>query len=184
MTMMMMKRFSSHLLLPPVTWPRIEEYKTERYCLYSPGCGSHSTHNIVLLIVLRQNRIFVWKGIFMTDSALFFTAECWVIRHVRKFATSDYSLRHVSASVRMEELGSHWTDFHEIWYFSTLRNFNFHSILTRITGTLHEDRYTFMIISHWIRLRMRNVSDKICRENQNTHFIFNNFFPKIVPFMR
>jgi hypothetical protein len=23
---------------------------------------------------------------------------------------------------------------------------------------------------------MRNVSDKICRENQNTHFIFNNLF--------
>jgi len=25
---------------------------------------------------------------------------------------------------------------------------------------------------------MRNVSDKSCRENQNTHIIFNNFFPK------
>ena len=23
---------------------------------------------------------------------------------------------------------------------------------------------------------MRNVSDKICRENQNTHFVFNKFF--------
>jgi hypothetical protein len=23
---------------------------------------------------------------------------------------------------------------------------------------------------------MRNVSDKSCRENQNTHFMFNNFF--------
>jgi len=31
---------------------------------------------------------------------------------------------------------------------------------------------------------MRNVSDKSCRENQNTHFVFSNFFPKIVPFMR
>jgi hypothetical protein len=31
---------------------------------------------------------------------------------------------------------------------------------------------------------MRNVLDKNCRENQNTHFMFNNFFPKIVPFMR
>jgi len=25
---------------------------------------------------------------------------------------------------------------------------------------------------------MRNVSDKSCRENYNTHFIFNNFFVK------
>jgi hypothetical protein len=30
---------------------------------------------------------------------------------------------------------------------------------------------------------MRNVSDKICRENQNPLFVFNNFFfPKIVYF--
>jgi hypothetical protein len=31
---------------------------------------------------------------------------------------------------------------------------------------------------------MRNVSDKSYRENKNTHFTFNNFFPKIVPFIR
>jgi hypothetical protein len=30
---------------------------------------------------------------------------------------------------------------------------------------------------------MRNVLDKICTENRNTHFMFNNFLPKIVPFM-
>jgi hypothetical protein len=32
--------------------------------------------------------------------------------------------------------------------------------------------------------RMRNASDKSCRENQNTYFMFNNFFSKMVPFMR
>jgi hypothetical protein len=30
---------------------------------------------------------------------------------------------------------------------------------------------------------MRNASHKICKENQNTHFVFSNFFSKIVPFM-
>ena len=40
-------------------------------------------------------------------------------------------------------------------------------------GTLLEDLCTFMPISRWILLRMRNVSDKSCRENQNTHFIFS-----------
>jgi len=30
---------------------------------------------------------------------------------------------------------------------------------------------------------MRNISDESCRENQNTRFMFNNIFPKIVPFM-
>jgi hypothetical protein len=29
-----------------------------------------------------------------------------------------------------------------------------------------------------------NVLDKRCRGNQNTHLIFNQLFPKIVPFMR
>jgi len=32
---------------------------------------------------------------------------------------------------------------------------------------------------------MGNISDKICRENQNTHFMFNAFlFPKLVQFTR
>ena len=37
-------------------------------------------------------------------------------------------------------------------------------------GTLHEDRCTFMTISRSVLLTVRNVSDKSCRENQNTHF--------------
>jgi len=43
---------------------------------------------------------------------------------------------------------------------------------------------TFTIISHSVLLRMREVSDKGCRENQMTYFVFNNFFPKVVPFIR
>jgi len=31
---------------------------------------------------------------------------------------------------------------------------------------------------------MKNVSYKVCRENQNTNYMFDNFLPKIVPFMR
>jgi hypothetical protein len=32
-----------------------------------------------------------------------------------------------------------------------------------------------LIISRSVLLRMRNVFDKYCRENQNTYFVFNNF---------
>jgi len=59
-------------------------------------------------------------------------------------------------------------------YFSKI--FNSHQIRTRITGSLHEDQYTFFIVSRSVLLRMRNVSDKSCRENQNTQFLFNTFF--------
>jgi hypothetical protein len=41
-------------------------------------------------------------------------------------------------------------------------------------GTVHVGKYTFLIISHSVRLRMRNVSDKSCRGNQNARFILNN----------
>jgi len=37
--------------------------------------------------------------------------------------------------------------------------------MTRTTGTLREDLYAFLIISRSVLLRMRNVSDKTCREN-------------------
>ena len=32
------------------------------------------------------------------------------------------------------------------------------------------------VLSRLFFLRMRNVADKSCRENQNTHFVFNTFF--------
>ena len=33
-----------------------------------------------------------------------------------------------------------------------------------------------IVVSRWILLRMRNISYKICRENQNTKFMFSKFF--------
>jgi uncharacterized protein YjiK len=64
------------------------------------------------------------------------------------------------------------------------RNFQFHPNIARITDTVLEDQYTILIISRTILLRTKNVSDKTYTENRNTHFMFNNLFSKIVPFMR
>jgi hypothetical protein len=47
-----------------------------------------------------------------------------------------------------------------------------------MTGALHEDQCKFFDESHWILLRMRSVSNKICGENQNTHFMLSSFFFK------
>jgi len=87
----------------------------------------------------------------------------------------------VCPSVRMEQLGSHGNCFMKfgIWerFQNLSRNFKFHYTMKRITGTLHEDLCTFIIISRSFLLRIRNISEKRCRENQNTSFIiFNNFF--------
>ena len=43
-------------------------------------------------------------------------------------------------------------------------------------GTLHEDQYIFLIIYRSVRRRLRNVSDKSCRGNQNLRLMFNVFF--------
>ena len=88
----------------------------------------------------------------------------------------------------MDRLGSHGTDFHEILFLrvffeNPLRKFKFHSNRTRIAVTLHGDQYTFLIISHSVRLIIRKILDKGYRENQNTCFIFKKFFffSKIAP---
>jgi len=63
-------------------------------------------------------------------------------------------------------------------HFSKLcqNNSSFIKNLARITDKLCEDVCTSMIITCWILVRIRNVSDKLFTENQNTCFVFNNFF--------
>jgi len=57
-------------------------------------------------------------------------------------------------------------------YFSKIcrENSNFYQNLKRPTGTSREDKYTFMKTSRSISRRMKNISDKIYRGIQNTHF--------------
>jgi hypothetical protein len=83
----------------------------------------------------------------------------------------------------------HWKDFHEIWNLNIFRKsvkkiqVSLKPVLNN-ADTLCEDQYTFKIISRRILLRMRNISHESFRENQNAHFMFNNFFSKVVSFMR
>jgi len=72
-----------------------------------------------------------------------------------------------------------------IWVFieNLSIKFKLHSNRTRITATLHEDQYSVLVISRSFLFRRWNVSGKRCRENQNTNFMFNSIFSKLVPFM-
>ena len=45
----------------------------------------------------------------------------------------------------------------------------------RVTGTLHEDQCTFLLLSPSFLLKLKKFQTS-CRENRNTHFIFNDFF--------
>jgi len=81
-------------------------------------------------------------------------------------------------SFSMEQLGSHWTDFHEIWYLSIFRksvqkNRSFYWNPPRKTGTWHENQQTaqhdWSYFAHFF-LEMRNVSDKVV-EKIKTHIL-------------
>ena len=70
------------------------------------------------------------------------------------------------------EVGSHWTDFQKIWYFENLkkkllRKFKFYYNRTRVTGTLHEDQYTFLITLIQFFLHEKFFSQKLERRSKH-----------------
>jgi hypothetical protein len=96
----------------------------------------------------------------------------------------------VRPSVRMEQLGSHWTDFHEMWHLSIFRKF-----VEKFQYSLKSDKndgyftwrpiYIFLSYLAQFFLEWKVFQKKRRRENRNTHFMFNNFFfSKIVPLTR
>jgi hypothetical protein len=112
--------------------------------------------------------------------------HCFIFRCICKILKSNCWLHHVSLSVYMAQLGSQLMDFREILYlcisWTSVKTIQVSLKSDKNVGTLHEGLCTFML-SYWIILKMRNVSDKCCRENQNTHFMFNDVFLKIGMFM-
>ena len=96
-----------------------------------------------------------------------------------KITESDYFVSSC-LSVPTEQLESHSTDFHEIWYpeyFSKICTEN--SSFTKIwqnNGHFTWRNLSLTIKPRSILLRMRNVSDKSCRWNQNTYFRFRKSY--------
>jgi len=78
----------------------------------------------------------------------------------------------VCLSLCIEQFNSHWMDFHEVWYLGIFKKL-LDSVSLKCDKNngyfLCEDVCTFMLVSPWMLLRLRNVSNKTCRENQNAH---------------
>jgi hypothetical protein len=78
----------------------------------------------------------------------------------------------VCLSVRIEQLGSHWTDFHDAWYLNIFQK-SFEKIPISLksdknNSTLYQDVCTFMIISPSVPLTMRMSRIKVV-EKVKTH---------------
>ena len=81
-------------------------------------------------------------------------------------------------SVRMEQLGSHWTNFRGNWHLSIFRK-SFEKINVSLKSNKNNGYFTYgpMHIFYKISIsfsKKKNISLKICRENQNT-FCFHKY---------
>jgi hypothetical protein len=66
-----------------------------------------------------------------------------------------------------------------VFFENLSRKFKFHYDLKRLNRYFTWSLvYIFFILSHSFLLRMRNVSNISCQENQTTHFMFNNSPPR------
>ena len=102
------------------------------------------------------------------------------LTHFRKIAKRDYKLPHVCLSVcppTNNWAPAGWTvvKFYSWWFFENLyRKFEHNQNITgttgRLAGTLHDNPRTFVAICRLCLLKLRNVSENSCGENQNTHF--------------
>jgi len=65
-----------------------------------------------------------------------------------------------------------------VFFENLYRKFKFHLNLKRIAGSLHGDQYTFtsMTISGSILVRMRDFTEKVFKENQNTFLLYVFFW--------
>jgi hypothetical protein len=125
-----------------------------------------------------------------SQSRFQYVAKTWeTFGLVRKISKSDNWCRHIWSSVcnsfylsvcmslcprgttrfPMDEFS--WNSTLEDFTKNQSTKFKFDQNPTRI----NEDWCMFMIITSCILIRMRSVSEKIIRRNQNTHFVFNNF---------
>jgi hypothetical protein len=87
-------------------------------------------------------------------------------------------------SVRMEQLGSHWKEFHKILYLrifpNLFRKFTCHWNLTKLMGTLLKDQNTFLIISHSFFFNKKCFRQKLYRKSKHKNYTENQN-TKIIP---
>jgi hypothetical protein len=101
------------------------------------------------------------------------------IRRVRKRLLAASCL-----SIRMEQLGSHWTDFHEIWCLRISRKFKF-----LLISDQNKRYFTWRSIYIFDHISLSSSRNEKClwqklSETRNTHYMFNSFFLINGPFMR
>jgi hypothetical protein len=117
---------------------------------------------------------------FLNSLTLFKLQGLIFVGFLGAFAKFRKSSSRLSSDCLTGKLGSHWTGFHDIWYLSIFRKsvekiqVSFKS--DKNTGHFTLSQYTFLIYLAHFFLKLKKCFERNSRENQNTHFMFNNFF--------
>ena len=126
----------------------------------------------------------------LASQCLFIMTSCHVT--VERFLSSFAKSRKltissdifVCLSIRMEPLGYHWKNFHEILYFSIFRK-SFDKFQFPLNSDSNRGYFTWRPVYIYENILLKYSYNKKyfgqnLQKNQNTHFVFNNVFPKIV----
>jgi hypothetical protein len=124
------------------------------------------SHEMSLLVSIAVTSVFGWGG-----------GGGDAFAKLRKTTVS--FVMSILPFVRMEQLGWHWTDFHEIWYMSICWR-PVEKIQISLKCCQNNGSYTWrsvyiFIIYYRILLRTR-MFQTYCREDRNAHFVFSNTF--------
>jgi hypothetical protein len=117
---------------------------------------------------------------------MMFCAVSTDFRRIRKTAKKRICFMSLCPSVRTEHLGSHRTDFHEIWQLSIFRE-----LVEKTKVWLKSDpnnwyfawRPTYI----YVNISLNSSYNEECFkavEKIKTHFMFSNIFQKLVLFMK
>ena len=122
--------------------------------------------------------ISMWKWLNKSCLPFFrvvFRRVCKIAKKKRPLASSCLSVRPFARS-NSTPTGR---IFYDIWYLRIFRK-SVEKIQVSLKSDKNKDYFKLkpihiFILSRSVLLRMRNASDRSCRANQNTHFIFSNF---------
>ena len=107
-------------------------------------------------------------------------ASAVLYRHLWPAKSAISFVMSVRLSVRIEQLGCHWTDFHEISYLKIFRK-SVEEIQVSLKSEKNNGYFTWRSmynVDHISLISFQNEKcfRQNCGENQNTHFVFSNFF--------
>ena len=138
--------------------------------LANVGVDKHSRHGIQLYVCVRvcvcvcvwisnlissesfilreKGTVTLWYDISSYSRKFYLLIIIRLLRRIRK--ASIFFVVLIRLSVRVEQLGLQWMHFHKISFLKVFRKsvekkFKIYLNLTRITGALYEDQYTFLI---------------------------------------